>query len=847
MATTTQKPSYLIWGGAGWVAGHLKTLLESQGKTVTTTTVRMQNREAVIAELQRVKPTHVLNCAGCTGRPNVDWCEDNKEETIRSNVIGTLNLADCCFLEKIHLTVFATGCIYTYDEKHPIGGPGYLETDKANFDGSFYSETKAHVEEVMKTYPNVLILRLRMPVSDDLHDRNFVTKISKYERVVDIPNSNTLLHDLLPASILLAEHQETGIYNFTNPGAISHNEVLALFKQYVRPNFTWKNFSLEEQAKVIKAGRSNCKLDTTKLINKLKEYNFEVPEVHEALVLLPTNPYYCNCSVYPKDQPAIVWAYISTHTTYQPLLPLPLRSAHSEIAKMVADLTYYNALGVKPEATELEIKKAYRKLAIIHHPDKNPGDETAHAKFQAIGEAYQVLSNPDLRRSYDKFGKDHAQPSEGFTDPAEFFGTIFGGDAFVDLIGEISLMKDLTKTMDITMTEEAEGEDGEHAAAAGASGGKASPGEKASTDEKTASSPPPASAADVTDPVADKAYATDPVTGKTYPIDPITEKPLSNSTSTPASGTSTPRGIPTRPAIMSKSDSEAQLDAAGITEEEKELRKKEKKKGGLSKEQREQLAEYEKERINIRKERVETLAKKMIDRISVWTETDKGDDVTKAFQEKTRLEVENLKMESFGLDILHAIGATYLSKAGALLKSQKFLGIGGFFSRLKDKGTLAKDTWNTISSAIDAQMTMEEMAKMEEKGGEDWTDERRVEYERRVTGKILTAAWRGSKFEIQGVLRDVCDEVLHDKRVPMSKRLERAQALVISGEIYAKAKRNPEEEGDYMAFEQLVAEAAAKKEKKKGKDKKSEDVKSPLAKDAADAAAAAADAPNVPK
>lgn len=81
---------------------------------------------------------------------------------------------------------------------------------------------------------------------------------------------------------------------------------------------------------------------------------------------------------------------------------------------------------------------------------------------------------------------------------------------------------------------------------------------------------------------------------------------------------------------------------------------------------------------------------------------------------------------------------------------------------------------------------------MEEKGGEDWTDERRVEYERRVTGKILTAAWRGSKFEIQGVLRDVCDEVLHDKRVSMAKRLERAQALVISGEIYAKVRLIPD-------------------------------------------------------
>ena len=225
------------------------------------------------------------------------------------------------------------------------------------------------------------------------------------------------------------------------------------------------------------------------------------------------------------------------------------------------------------------------------------------------------------------------------------------------------------------------------------------------------------------------------------------------------------------------------MDAAGLTAEEKELRKKEKKRG-LSKEQREELAAYEAERKKIRDERVETLAKKLLDRISIWTETDKGPDVTKAFQEKTRLEVENLKMESFGLEILHAIGNTYLQKATSFLKSQKFLGISGFFSRLKDKGNLAKETWSTISTALDAQMTMEEMAKMEEKGGDDWTDEKKAEYEKRVTGKILAAAWKGSKYEIQGVLREVCNRVLDDKHAKVEKRIERAHALVILGTIY---------------------------------------------------------------
>ncbi|EKD12652.1 uncharacterized protein L3040_005237 [Drepanopeziza brunnea f. sp. 'multigermtubi'] len=512
---------------------------------------------------------------------------------------------------------------------------------------------------------------------------------------------------------------------------------------------------------------------------------------------------------------------------------------------MVADTTYYDVLGVKPDATELEIKKAYRKLAIITHPDKNPGDDTAHEKFQAIGEAYQVLSKEDLRKQYDKFGKDQALPSDGFADPAEFFGTIFGGEAFVDLIGEISLMKDLTKTMDITMHEGAEEEEEEfpgeaEAKKASLAEEKAKAAAAASGGQGSASKVPAPSVAETTDANLSTASTVIPEAASKPGVGPA------------ASGSSTPRrpqGIPIRQAIMDKTEEDAQMSAAGLSAEEQELRKKEKKKGGLSKAQREELAAYEAERAKVRKERVETLAKKLITRISIWTETDKGPDVTRAFQDKTRLEVENLKMESFGVDILHAIGTTYLQKATALLKSQKLFGIQGFFSRIKDKGTLAKETWNTISSAIDAQMTMEEMAKMEEKGGEDWTDEKKIEYERRVTGKILNAAWRGSKFEIQSVLRDVCDAILNDKNVPMAKRLERAQALVISGEIYQKAQRNPEEEGDYMAFEQLVAEAAAKKEHKKStkaKDKKTE------AKEGGHhhhhpAAEVAADTPNVPK
>ncbi|KAB2571773.1 Heat shock protein DnaJ [Lasiodiplodia theobromae] len=485
---------------------------------------------------------------------------------------------------------------------------------------------------------------------------------------------------------------------------------------------------------------------------------------------------------------------------------------------MVVDTSYYDALQVPPTASEIEIKKAYRKLAIKLHPDKNPGDESAHEKFQAIGEAYQVLSDKELRKQYDLHGKEGAVPHSGFEDPAEFFGMIFGGEAFVEWIGEISLMKDLTHTMDITMKEMEE----EEAAAAAAAASEQEAAEAAGTAPggETTTAAAGATTAGAAAPAPEKHASADedvPAAAATAPGAAADATP-----SPSASGTSTPRpkGVPTRLAIMDRSEEQARMDAAGVSEKEKELRAKEKKKGGLTKEQREELAAYEMERKKVRDERVATLADKLVKRINIWTESDKGQDVTASFKEQMKLEVENLKMESFGLEILHAIGQVYTSKGTNFLKSQKFLGIGGFFGRLKDKGQLAKETWGTISTAIDAQMSMEAMAKAEEAGGEEWTDEKKAEFEKLVTGKILAAAWRGSKFEIQSVLRDVCDKVLQDKAVKLEKRIERAQAIVIIGELFAKAERDPEEEGDFMAFEQLMAEAAAKKEHKSDKKKK---------------------------
>lgn len=263
----------LIFGGkTGWIGGLMYDLCVEKGIEAVKAETRIENRESLAKELDEVKPSHVLMAAGITGRPNIDWCEDHKPETIRTNVIGTLNVADLCNERGIHVTVYATGCIFQYDEKHALGsGVGFKETDTPNFDGSFYSKTKGYMEPLLECYPNCLVLRVRMPVSDDLIHRNFVTKIAKYERIVNIPNSMTILHEMLPASLAMAKKGLLGVYNFTNPGVISHNEVMDLYIKYIDPTYTYKNFTIEEQNKILKAARSNNELDTTKLMKDMPE------------------------------------------------------------------------------------------------------------------------------------------------------------------------------------------------------------------------------------------------------------------------------------------------------------------------------------------------------------------------------------------------------------------------------------------------------------------------------------------------------------------------------------------------------------------------------------------------
>ena len=100
---------------------------------------------------------------------------------------------------------------------------------------------------------------------------------------------------------------------------------------------------------------------------------------------------------------------------------------------MATKKDYYEVLGVDRNASTDDIKKAYRKLAVKYHPDKNPGDTTAEEKFKELGEAYEALIDDNKRAAYDRYGhaafsagSGAARGGAGFHDPFDIFREVFG-------------------------------------------------------------------------------------------------------------------------------------------------------------------------------------------------------------------------------------------------------------------------------------------------------------------------------------------------------------------------------------------------------------------------------------
>jgi len=270
----------LVYGSKGWIGNQFIEILKTstnpnlvyvEGKS------RVDNEIELEEEIQNLKPTHIVSFIGRThGKINnktystIDYLEEEGKlfENVRDNLFSPLLLADICNKNNIHYTYLGTGCIFKFDEAHTFGKEenGFTEDDKPNFFGSSYSIVKGFTDRLMHLYKDKMLnLRIRMPITGEKNPRNFITKIVNYDKICSVPNSMTVLPEMLPYVLDMMENNTVGTMNLTNPGLISHNEILQMYKEIVDKDFKWNNFSQEEQRKILAADRSNNYLDTSKL------------------------------------------------------------------------------------------------------------------------------------------------------------------------------------------------------------------------------------------------------------------------------------------------------------------------------------------------------------------------------------------------------------------------------------------------------------------------------------------------------------------------------------------------------------------------------------------------------
>ena len=281
----------LVYGHKGWIGSQFISLIQNLKYNYVLGTERVDNTPLLMQEIYTVKPTHIVSFIGRTHGTidgieytTIDYLEQPGKlvENIKDNLFSPISLAIACKERNIHYTYIGTGCIFNYidDNLDKV----FTESDIPNFFDSEYSVVKGFTDRIMHQFKDtVLNLRIRMPIVDKDCPRNFITKITNYEKICSVPNSMSVLPELLPIALKMMEKCLVGTFNLTNPGVISHNEILEMYKEYVDKSFSWKNFSIEEQRKIIACDRSNNLLDTTKLENFAPEVRHIKDAVRELL------------------------------------------------------------------------------------------------------------------------------------------------------------------------------------------------------------------------------------------------------------------------------------------------------------------------------------------------------------------------------------------------------------------------------------------------------------------------------------------------------------------------------------------------------------------------------------
>jgi dTDP-4-dehydrorhamnose reductase len=245
-----------------------------------------------------MKPEFVINAAGAVGKPNVDACEQAREETLWGNTLLPQTVARVCLMTNTPWGHVSSGSIYTgakivdssgtrivrdlnqpemrcLFELNPNLFRGFAERDEPNFSFrstpcNFYSGTKALAEEAVAKLGQNYIWRLQSPFNEIDKLPNLLSKLQRYAKVYDHIGSFSHLDDSVRACLDLWErHAPFGVYNVVNPGAVTTRQLVTMMQCVLKSDRVFEFWKDDEEfyREGAKAPRANCILDAAKLLS----------------------------------------------------------------------------------------------------------------------------------------------------------------------------------------------------------------------------------------------------------------------------------------------------------------------------------------------------------------------------------------------------------------------------------------------------------------------------------------------------------------------------------------------------------------------------------------------------
>ncbi|KAK6343434.1 hypothetical protein TWF730_011023 [Orbilia blumenaviensis] len=387
------------------------------------------------------------------------------------------------------------------------------------------------------------------------------------------------------------------------------------------------------------------------------------------------------------------------------------------------DTYYYDLLGISPGASDIEVKKAYRRQAFISHPDKNPGNTDAHKRFVEISEAYRILSDHQLRAHYDQAGRDGMDGDES-VDASEMFARMFSGESFQDWVGDSTILQDIIHLAQLHL-------------------------ENNTVEESFT--------------MVDSSH------------------------------------------LIDDGDSEASYGPF----DRDQYRQDQKQRNEQSRELK--ILGLQEEMARKREQRISFVADKLAQKLDVFALQSKKSE--RRFRTAMEREAEHLKLESFGVHILNTVGEVYTSKATehGWYRTVGFLSSAYYYPQ--EKYASAKDTAKTVWNLLDAQKAIREarlddleLAEAERIKRERGPEEQRL-IETIAAGKMLMACWGLVRKDLIGIIKEACNIVLYDERIPYSVLERRARAAMIIGEIFSSAHRDANDHVTEGLFEKIVSDS----------------------------------------